>query len=47
MMVHKKVEWLPVVQDGVLIGIVTRGKVRGTLYLGATKQQQTEEDTDL
>ena len=47
MMVHKKVEWLAVVQDGVLIGIVTRGKVLRTLYLGPTKQQQTEEDTDL
>lgn len=46
MMVHKKVEWLPVVRDGVLVGIVTRGKVLRTLYLGPSETPQIEEDTD-
>jgi len=46
MMVHKKVEWLPVVRDGVLVGIVTRGKVLRTLYLGPGETPQIEEYTD-
>ena len=34
MMVHKKVEQLPVVCDGELVGMVTRGKVLRALHQG-------------
>jgi CBS domain-containing protein len=35
MMVHKKVEQLPVVRDGELIGMITRSKVLRALHLGS------------
>lgn len=36
MMVHKKVEQLPVVRDGRLIGMITRSRVLRSLHLGTT-----------
>ena len=47
MMVHKKMKLLPVVRDGVLGGILSRGKVLRTLYRGPpkTKTHQIEEET--
>ena len=36
MMVNKKVEQLPVVRDGQLIGMVTRSKVLRSIHLGTT-----------
>jgi CBS domain-containing protein len=36
MLVHKKVEQLPVVRDGELIGMITRSRVLRALHLGAT-----------
>lgn len=43
MMVHKKVEQLPVVRDGELVGMVTRSKVLRALHLGTLN---TEEEGD-
>jgi len=37
MMVHKRVEQLPVVRDGVLIGMITRSKVLRAMHLGTTE----------
>lgn len=45
MMVHKKMKVLPVVRDGVLIGILSRGKVLRTLYHGPPKAHQIKEET--
>jgi CBS domain-containing protein len=39
MMVHKKVEQLPVVREGVLIGMITRRKVLRALHLGTTESE--------
>jgi len=36
MMVHKKVEQLPVVREGELVGMITRSKVLRALHLGTT-----------
>jgi len=36
MMVHKRVEQLPVVRDGELIGMITRSKVLRAMHLGTT-----------
>lgn len=40
MMVHKRVEQLPVVRDGELIGMVTRSKVLRALHLGTTQLEE-------
>jgi len=37
MMVHKRVEQLPVVRDGELIGMITRSKVLRAMHLGTTE----------
>lgn len=37
MMVHKKVEQLPVVREGELVGMITRSKVLRALHLGTTE----------
>jgi CBS domain-containing protein len=37
MMVHKKVEQLPVVREGKLVGMITRSKVLRALHLGTTE----------
>jgi CBS domain-containing protein len=39
MMVNKKVEQLPVVREGVLVGIVTRSKVLRALYGGESNEE--------
>jgi CBS domain-containing protein len=39
MMVNKKVEQLPVVREGELIGMVTRSKVLRALHLGTTETE--------
>jgi CBS domain-containing protein len=39
MMVHKKVEQLPVVRVGELVGMITRSKVLRALYLGTTETE--------
>jgi CBS domain-containing protein len=39
MMVHKRVEQLPVVRDGELIGMVTRSKVLRAMHLGTTEPE--------
>jgi len=44
MMVHKRVEQLPVVREGELIGVVTRSKVLRALHLGSVAEP--EHDTD-
>jgi len=44
MMVHKRVEQLPVVREGELIGVVTRSKVLRALHLGSVAEP--ERDTD-
>ncbi|HET9947964.1 MAG TPA: CBS domain-containing protein [Longimicrobiales bacterium] len=38
MMVNKRVEQLPVVREGLLVGIVTRSKVLRALHLGSTAE---------
>lgn len=43
MMVHKKVEQLPVVRDGELVGMITRSKVLRSLHLGTTDTEETEQ----
>jgi len=40
MMVHKRVEQLPVVRDGELIGMITRSKVLRALHLGTTELEE-------
>jgi CBS domain-containing protein len=42
MMVHKRVEQLPVVREGELIGIVTRSKVLRALHLGSVAEPERE-----
>lgn len=37
MMVHKKVEQLPVVRDGEFLGMITRSRVLRALHLGTTE----------
>lgn len=46
MMVNKKVEQLPVVREGVLIGMVTRGKVLRALHLGSTELPDRDADDE-
>lgn len=45
MMVHKKVEQLPVVRDGELIGMITRSKVLRALHLGTVETESEGEGT--
>ena len=45
MMVNKKVEQLPVVRDGELVGMITRSKVLRALHLGTLDTQSEGEGT--
>lgn len=40
MMVHKRVEQLPVVRDGELVGMITRSKVLRAMHLGTTELEE-------
>jgi CBS domain-containing protein len=45
MMVHKKVEQLPVVREGELVGMITRSKVLRSLHGGSANNEQGEVST--
>ena len=46
MMVHKRVEQLPVVREGELIGIVTRSKVLRALHLGSVAEPDKKREEE-